>query len=599
MRVISFIYRIVIASQLFCVVGFLYGQNPSQQQKEKVDLLNEMAWKHSRKKNDSSSLLLNQALTAARKEHYKIGEADALNNLGLHYMGIDDFKTAQDYFFKALSIYEAEKKINKIASCNNNIGNLFIKSGSFRKAAGYYSDALEQYYLLGDSVSLSQTCNNLGAALHKMEDNNSALKYFEKGLKFADSVRYPLDYSHLLLNKGSALQFLHKTDSAAFYYRKALSLFRRNNYDEGLCAAYFDIGYNYEMNGAFHEAADYYRQSLAIARRLNKFSLMDKPLEGLMMVHNRLKNNDSVEYYYYELVDVNALLFEEKTHKNILDVETKYQTEKKEQALALEREVNEANRQTIFILAIAVALALALILGVWAYQNQKQQIITLNLRQKSDEIERMIQEQQAKAYESQLEGEAQERKRIASELHDRVGGLLATLNLHFEVLTEKKTILEEGHHIQQLIKASIEEVRTISHNLHGIGQSQGLFNSLKQLRKGINSTGRIEVSLFYELGDIKLPENVSSELYKIVQELTTNTLKHAKAEKITIQLSMIENVLHLVYEDDGLGFDMSAVKKGMGISNIGERVERCNGDWHVDSTISRGTTVIVNIPLEK
>lgn len=591
------------------IVGFLNAQPSAQDNptktREKADILNTMGWKYIARKDDSALVVLQQAMDLSRQLNYGKGVADAHKYLGVFDKKKDDYQEAQDHFFKALEFYEKENSLADMAACYNNIGNIYNDLENSEKALFYYSKALEIHFKLKQFAEYSQTCNNIGAIFNEQKDNKSAIKYYDKGLRYADSTAHPSDYAHLLLNKGNSLFALNDLQSAKYFHQQALNFYAKHSMDSGLSAAYFDIGYTYELSGSLKEALYYYHQSLDIARKNNYISLMEKPIEGLMLVHNQLQNEDSVEYYYFELAEVNSLLFKEKTDKNIHDVETKYQTEKKEQALAIEKErrekseqINKANRQTITFLSVAVALVLVLILGVWGYYNQKQQITQLKLKHKNDEIERLINEQQVKTYESQLEGEAQERKRIASELHDRVGGLLATLNLHFEVLTEKKELLEEGLQIQQLIKASIDEVRTISHNLHGIGQSKGLYNSLEQLRYGIASSGKIDMNLFYEIGDIILPEIVNSELYKIVQELSTNTLKHAKAKKITVQLSVIENVLHLIYEDDGVGFDVDTSKKGLGILNVAERVEKCNGTWHIDSKIGRGTTVIINIPLE-
>lgn len=597
------VLKFILTSQFLWIVGFLYSQK--QELVQEADALNDQGWKHIERKDDSCMTALQKAMDFSQRIGYGHGIADAHNNFGVYYKSQDDYEKAQHHFFKALEFYDDERNLPNMAACYNNIGNIFYHLQDPEKALFYYSRALDIHLRLKQYIQYSQTCNNIGAIFNEKKDNKSAIKYYDKGLKYADSVKNPRDYAHLLLNKGNSLFALNDLKNAKYFHQKALNFYEKHNMDSGLCAAYFDIGYTYELSGSMREALYYYHQSLALARKNNYTSLMDKPLEGLMLVHNQLQNQDSVEYYYYELADINGILFKQKTDKNIHDVETKYQTEKKEQALILEKErrekseqVNKANSRTISFLSVAVALALMLILGVWIYQNQKQMIIQLKLQQKNDEIERMISEQQVKAYESQLEGEAQERRRIASELHDRVGGLMATLNLHFEVLTEKKELNEEGEHIQQLIKAAIDEVRTISHNLHGIGQSKGLYNSLEQLKDAISSSGRIEMSLFYEVGDVILPEIVNAELYKIVQELSTNTLKHAKAKKITVQLSVIENVLHLIYEDDGIGFDAETATMGLGISNVAERVDRCNGTWHIDSRVGRGTTVIINIPFE-
>jgi len=104
--------------------------------------------------------------------------------------------------------------------------------------------------------------------------------------------------------------------------------------------------------------------------------------------------------------------------------------------------------------------------------------------------------------------------------------------------------------------------------------------------------------LYYELGNLNLNNRLGSELFSIVQELTTNTLKHARAKNITVQLSLLDDKINLIFEDDGDGFDMLTTNLGIGLKNIEKRVEKLDGTFIIDSSSKRGTTLIANIPFE-
>jgi len=226
------------------------------------------------------------------------------------------------------------------------------------------------------------------------------------------------------------------------------------------------------------------------------------------------------------------------------------------------------------------------------FYKQRIKLNALLVDRKNEEIESMIQTQAATVYLAQIEGENNERKRIAMELHDRVGGLLAAINLHAENLnpTHKSAV-----QIKFLGKETIQEIRAISHNLADGLNSKGLKNALMRFTDGINADNQMNVSFFYELRTIDLSPTVASELFKIITELLTNTLKHAQAKAVNIQISEPEGILQLIYDDDGIGFNPNITYSGIGLKNIKARIEQIDGNLYIDSNQGNGTTVIVKI----
>ena len=200
-----------------------------------------------------------------------------------------------------------------------------------------------------------------------------------------------------------------------------------------------------------------------------------------------------------------------------------------------------------------------------------------------------------------LEVQESERKRIASDLHDRLGSMLSTVKLYFGSVEEqiekmKEQNKEHYNKANLLLDEACEEVRKISHDLiSGELLKFGLLPALTQLCKTIEGANKLKINLLFFGMDNRLDNSVEIPVYRIIQELINNILKHSKATDVTIQLNKTENNLNVVVEDNGIGFDIASVKNGMGLKNIETRVNKFNGKLYVDSGKDKGTTTIIDI----
>lgn len=206
-----------------------------------------------------------------------------------------------------------------------------------------------------------------------------------------------------------------------------------------------------------------------------------------------------------------------------------------------------------------------------------------------------------------IEGQEEERKRLARELHDGIGQMLTGLKLDSEqlkslpFLNEKQRKSFEEH--QKLIDETIEATRTVSFNLMpsvltDFGLSSAIRLLLERTAKGADFR-----ATFNDLTDnITIPNKIENNLYRITQETLNNIMKHAKAKKVSITLSNEKNkYISLVVIDDGKGFDMKKTKKsrigGNGLGNLQTRVRLLNGTIKIESEVGKGTSIFVKIPL--
>lgn len=213
------------------------------------------------------------------------------------------------------------------------------------------------------------------------------------------------------------------------------------------------------------------------------------------------------------------------------------------------------------------------------------------------EIEKLVQKQELQSAYFVIEGQEQERKRIAAELHDNIGGLLATLKIYSDLSLNKTNTVDLNRlngKINEISATLSDEVRKLSHELDLRTLSGfGLKVAVEHLGEAITAAGKINVETIIDTQGPIL-ETHSLHLYRIIQELVTNTLKHSGASRIRIELTQIENDLSLIYEDNGHGFDPLTVKDGMGLNNIQTRVAQIDGKLTIDPS-SKGTTCIVEL----
>jgi len=213
-----------------------------------------------------------------------------------------------------------------------------------------------------------------------------------------------------------------------------------------------------------------------------------------------------------------------------------------------------------------------------------------------------------KALHATLEGQEQERKRIAQEIHDGLGPLFSSLTMHIESLEEiiKEKTPEFIFHcsiLRELSKTIAQDIRGISHALMPSAvEDFGVVTALENLCDTTNEVAKSEINFYSTNVNDRLDKNIELGLYRIGQELLNNALKYAKADSIMIQLIEHPESIVLMVEDDGVGFDKQLIKgkkKGIGWRNINTRTKSLGGFFTIDSGMGEGVLATVEIPLKK
>jgi signal transduction histidine kinase len=235
--------------------------------------------------------------------------------------------------------------------------------------------------------------------------------------------------------------------------------------------------------------------------------------------------------------------------------------------------------------------------------------LALYLRQRARK-DKIIAEQQIRQLEEEkkllaakmiVEGQEEERKRIARELHDGLGVLLSATKMQFtsirDTSPENKPLIERA---TQLLEQASGDVRKISHNMMpGLLMKLGLYEAIEDLVDNLNDSGKLKAVCEIPEDLARLPENQEIMIYRIVQELVNNTLKHAAASEIRLEISPAPGSVEIRYSDDGKGFDAALMQDvtAMGLKSIESRVDFLNGRMELHTAPGQGVKYLIRVPL--
>jgi signal transduction histidine kinase len=193
------------------------------------------------------------------------------------------------------------------------------------------------------------------------------------------------------------------------------------------------------------------------------------------------------------------------------------------------------------------------------------------------------------------QAEESEKKKIARELHDGLGQQLVLLNLLFQNLSPQENQVSQFEDISNLIQNTIREVKEIAYNLLPPELDKGFINGIDRFANRVNTLGQLvlELEISPDLSEDDLGDVDRFNLYRIVQEVINNAIKHSNANKIIFRLNRKEKATQIEIEDNGVGFDVEKVNFGLGLQNIQHRMKMSKIKGDVVSEIGKGTKIIL------
>ncbi len=281
---------------------------------------------------------------------------------------------------------------------------------------------------------------------------------------------------------------------------------------------------------------------------------------------------------------------------NVLELENLYQS----QVLETTKKTNQRN--ILSIVAILIVAALLVINRNLRERNKiRQQVNAQDALLQEQRINELQKKAQLVALNATMSGQESERKRIAEDLHDGLGGLLTSIKIQFRFLEhEVQGIRSSAPFLktERMLDRACQEVRRIAHNMMPETLFElGLVPAIEELIQSI-PTDALDIHLQIINTPNRCEEETEIMVYRITQEIINNVLKHALATKLILQFAFHDEMLHVVAEDDGIGFaETELTSLGKGLNSIKSRVEYLQGEIEVDSRLNVGTTISISIPV--
>ncbi|NOG58545.1 MAG: sensor histidine kinase [Bacteroidetes bacterium] len=578
-----------------------FSQEIDKEHWERLDSLNKEA--HALTSSDiDSAETINSSLFHLIKEPIDTLVLSNINSVQANiFYNKGDFEKSLKYNLACLKLRQQMKDTFLIGQTYVKFANIYYATNDYDKCRDYLKENFLWLKLAKvDRWVFANNRNTMALSFLAELQLDSAIKYFELGLQ--DLAGAPENYlmmkAKMYGNIASVYQYENKNNKALLFLDSAISISLENRDFQSSTWTY------YKKAEILLSAKEYKKafKNLKYADSLSSYSStldIRKNIQyGFFKYYLLIGENDSALKYNAKYYNLNDSVIEMQTNKNIQEIEAKYQVEKKQAALELVEEkatnlslANKTKDLYIAIILVVFAIVAISLLAIYYSVKNKRKLVQLDLKIKENQLDEMMAIQESSTYSAMLKGQEKERERIAQDLHDRLGGTLAALKLSL-----RRPENSVGKEDLAIVDEAVNEVRSIAHNLSsGLLQKYGLNEALLQLKQTIERTSGIQLKVYLHQDIALLDQSAILGLYRIVQELVSNTLKHANASEISVQTNSDGTTFNLIYEDNGKGFNPKEVKQGIGLENIKARVKKMNGSLHVDAEKGRGSIFIVEL----
>ncbi|MCF2446926.1 sensor histidine kinase [Dyadobacter sp. CY345] len=482
-----------------------------------------------------------------------------------HYLAIGDYY-AQDYFMyayaekylkKAQQYFERTNNMPKIIECRLGLDNI-----------AHYVEPISP-----------------GLKTHLRETERLSVQY-----KQPYSQAYALN---LLANTYSRDK---QPDSAYYFANRSLIISNRLKINWLIALNHFYLGLVEQSRYNSMAAIEAYQKSYNLSKVENSVGMMRELSRHMADSYSRMGDYKKAYDWSLKTLDFTVQFYASEQTKSIRlqELDSQIKTLAVEKQLVEEQSRNQRVLNSVLIIGLIIS-----ILGVFTlvYLRRQQKLID---HQHTVIAQQQIRHLELKSLRAMIEGQEGERSRIARDLHDGLGIQLSRIKLFIEAHQEELP-LSVKEPLNQFLDEACTETRLISNDLRPYALSTfGLIPALEDLVQKLNLLNKTKLILDHYGKMPTLGDEAVVMIYRVVQELLNNALKHADAQVVTVQLMVNEETTLISVDDDGLGADFDhLISKGSGIANINSRIAYLGGHvmWHGEA--GKGTSVMISLPIQK
>lgn len=480
-----------------------------------------------------------------------------------------------------------------MASAYNNIAVDFKDLKDYQSSIRYHQLSLEIKMKTGDKRGIAFSYSNLGNVYRNLNDYKRALEYLNQSLMLRREMGDKKGISQDLQNIGIVYRHQKKYEAAFKNYMQSLVLKREIGDSKGEAVIYFNTAQLMLDQEKVNETLDFLSKAEELAIKVNSKDLLADILTLRSQALEQSKNHKEALDNLKRSVAINDSLMTVEKSKQIVELQTKYETEKKDKLiiqknLELEKQKSELERKTLlnYVFAISAAALILISMILIAFFRQKQKF------------------EKHKAIE-------QTRATIASDLHDDIGATLSSISIYSELAKANlHSGKEDATPLLEKISATVHEMmNNMSDVIWSIKPAQNEVENLADRIRNTASEFLTPAGIAFELNEnnpggkpLLLSHEVKRNIFLIAKESLNNIAKYSKGDKVFIELIVSDHHFILQIKDNGSGFNVSEERnknRGNGLENMKHRAEQSGGVFELNSVSGAGTSIKATFSIDK
>lgn len=481
------------------------------------------------------------------------------------------------------------------------IANTYTANQDHSNALHYELKAIEIGRRHGDSLELGINLLNTGFSYYSLEKYDSSLLLYNEAEPIFTQIPLPIGNAYVTGNRALVYWKQGKMEDAIHDLFLAIDLLEPLGDDYAISDYHIQLGKIFHERNEVKQAIFHTERGISLAKQLDLKETISDGALLLSQLYQELKQFEKALQYHHEHLSYRDSVENTEQTKTMANMRTEFEVNLREKEISLLEQQQELQWTYIVIAIIMFVAAFIFLLYFRQRYHNSRLLREAEQKQHDDDIYKLLASRETQALQSMVNGRDQERIRISQELHNHFGSLFATIKMNLNGIKHKSPREET---IVKLVDQACTDIRSLSHSLNmGISEGFGLIPALKDLVVHLSNSGEMQV----EFSDAMNGEQLDSEgeifVYRIIQELVGNALKHARASELSISLTHFdeEQLVNVLVEDNGDGFDPAAIdpnKAGMGLRTLEEMVGNYQGEVSIDSNALRGTTISIDLPID-
>ena len=560
--------------------------------------------------------------------------AMTLNNIGVIYGIVSNYDKSLEYYLQSLKIYEEIGDRRGVASILGNIGIVYGYLINYDKALEHYHKSLKIYKEIGNRTGIANSLNNMGMIYSNLENYDKALEYYLKSLAIKEEIGDKKGIANSLNNIGNIYENLNDYDKSIEYFLKSFMIQKEIGDKWGIANTSNDIGNIYIKLQDFSKALEYLKEGLKIAQEIKANGLIKDNYKAFSELYSVTDNYKKAFEYYQLYSEVRDSIFSEQSSEKVAEMQTKYETEKKEKENELLQRDNEIYRLEIekqkllkWRLYFGLFIGVIFVFIIY-YRYRLKQTENQRLEKKIEEaLKKQREQQQIIVHQASLTSLGELAAGIAHEINQP----LQNISLSIESIDlEMKEIKSDKEYINKTVKEIYEDIKRISKIIDHIrifssGQKDEILDEFS-INTSIENAISMMNNQFLEYG-IKVNVDLDDDICPVpgnpykYEQVVLNLLANAKdavLEKenyeriINVKTYQTKGEVVLEVEDNGIGikteeqtnifvpfYTTKEINKGsgLGLSISYGIIKEMNGNIDFESKYHKGTTIRVIIPI--